>query len=46
MISDLEAHPEDLPRLMEYWRFPTYQRAQDSGNGRRGHAGHPPTEGA
>jgi transcriptional regulator with XRE-family HTH domain len=35
LISDLEAHPEDLPRLMEYWRFLTYQRSQRNGSQRR-----------
>jgi transcriptional regulator with XRE-family HTH domain len=46
LISDLEAHPEDLPRLMEYWRFLTYQRGLRNGNGRRGPHPQPVEEGA
>lgn len=46
LISDLEAHPEDLPRLAEYWRFLTYQRGQRNGGNRRGSHPPPSDEGA
>ncbi|MGI8925569.1 MAG: helix-turn-helix domain-containing protein [Tepidiformaceae bacterium] len=34
LISELEAHPEDLPELIAYWQFLRWRRLSANSNGR------------